>query len=160
MKGPAKSTKYTSKLTQWHLQKLLQSSNSNKCFVKIFSEIPPKKTCGKFGCSHNHGECPAHGTTYSKCGHQNHWAQQCRSSGRRNSSTGHSPALEDHRIDNSDSAASMPTKAWDVEEASSSSIDPLPTRNQAKAVDEEESHSRLPPSQLQNSSQDQHTLPK
>ena len=33
-----------------------------------------------------------HGTTCSKCGHLNHWAQQCRSSWRRNSSTGHSPS--------------------------------------------------------------------
>ena len=46
----------------------------------------------KCGCSHSHGDCPAHGTTCSKCGHLNHWAQQCRSSGRRNSSTSHSPS--------------------------------------------------------------------
>ena len=59
---------------------------------KSFQKGPPKKTCGKCGCSHNHGECPAYGTTCSKCGHQNHWAQQCRSSGRRNSSTGCSPS--------------------------------------------------------------------
>ena len=32
------------------------------------------------------------GTTCSKCGRPNHWAQQCRSSGRRNSSTGRSPS--------------------------------------------------------------------
>ena len=51
-----------------------------------------KKTYGKCGCSHSHRECPAHGTTCSKCGCMNHWAQQCRSSGRRNSSTGHSPS--------------------------------------------------------------------
>ena len=59
---------------------------------KSFQKGPPKKTCGKCRCSHSHGECPAHGTTCSKCGHMNHWAQQCRSSGRRNSSTGHSPS--------------------------------------------------------------------
>ena len=58
---------------------------------KSFQKGPPKKTCGKCGCLHNHGDCPAHGTTCGKCGHLNHWAQQCRSSGRRNSSTGHSP---------------------------------------------------------------------
>ena len=61
--------------------------------LKSFQKGPPKKTCGKCGCSHSHGECPAHGTTCSKCGHMNHWAQQCRSSGRRNSSTGCSPSL-------------------------------------------------------------------
>ena len=57
---------------------------------KSFQKGPPKKTCGKCGCSHNHGDYPAHGTTCGKCGHLNHWAQQCRSSGRRNSSTGRS----------------------------------------------------------------------
>ena len=60
---------------------------------KSFQKGPPKKTCGKCRCSHNHGECPAYGTICSKCGHQNHWAQQCRRSGRRNSSTGCSPSL-------------------------------------------------------------------
>ena len=59
---------------------------------KSFQKGPPKKTCGKCGCSHSHGDCPAYGTTCSKCGRPNHWAQQCRSSGRRNSSTGHSPS--------------------------------------------------------------------
>ena len=39
------------------------------------------------------GDCPAYRTTCSKCGRPNHWAQQCRSSGRRNSSTGRSPSL-------------------------------------------------------------------
>ena len=59
---------------------------------KSFQKGPPKKTCGKCGRSHSHGDCPAYGTTCSKCGHLNHWAQQCRSSGRRNSSTGCSPS--------------------------------------------------------------------
>ena len=60
--------------------------------LKSFQKGPPKKTCGKCKCSHSHRDCPAHGTTCSKCGHLNHWAQQCRSSGRRNSSTGRSPS--------------------------------------------------------------------
>ena len=59
---------------------------------KSFQKGPPRKTCGKYGCSHSHGDCPAYGTTCSKCGRPNHWAQQCRSSGRRNSSTSHSPS--------------------------------------------------------------------
>ena len=59
---------------------------------KSFQKGPPKKTCGKCGRSHSHGDCPAYGTTCSKCGQPNHWAQQCRSSGRRNSSTGRSPS--------------------------------------------------------------------
>ena len=59
---------------------------------KSFQKGPPRKTCDKCGRSHSHGDCPAYGTTCSKCGRPNHWAQQCRSSGRRNSSTGHSPS--------------------------------------------------------------------
>ena len=59
---------------------------------KSFQKGPPRKTCGKCGRSHSHGDCPAYGTTCSKCSRPNHWAQQCRSSGRRNSSTGHSPS--------------------------------------------------------------------
>ena len=59
---------------------------------KSFQKGPPKKTCAKCRCSHSHRDCPAHSTTCSKCGQLNHWAQQCRSSGRRNSSTGHSPS--------------------------------------------------------------------
>ena len=60
--------------------------------LKSFQKGPPRKTCGKCRRSHSHGDCPAYGTTCSKCGRPNHWAQQCRSSGRRNSSTGHSPS--------------------------------------------------------------------
>ena len=120
---------------------LIQASTLAKSFQK---GPPPKKTCGKCRCSHNHRECPTHSTTCSKCGFQNHWAQQCRSSWRRNSSTGHSPSLEGRRIDNSNSAASMTIKSGDMEEASSSS-GLLPTRNQAMTGDKEESHSRLPP---------------
>ena len=59
---------------------------------KSFQKGPPRKTCGKCGRSHSHGDCPAYGTTCSKCGRPNHWALQCRSSGRRNSSTGCSPS--------------------------------------------------------------------
>ena len=60
---------------------------------KSFQKGSAKKTCGKCGRSHSHGDCPAYGTTCSKCGRPNHWAQQCRSSGRRDSSTGRSPSL-------------------------------------------------------------------
>ena len=93
MKGPAKSIKYTSKLTQWHPSNYSNPLIQTSALSMSFQKGPPKKTCGKCGCSHNHSECLAHSTTCSKCGHINHWAQQCRSSGRRNSSTGHSPSL-------------------------------------------------------------------
>ena len=49
---------------------LIQTSALSKSFQKG----PPKRTCGKCRYSHSHGECPAHGTTCSKCGHMNHWA--------------------------------------------------------------------------------------
>ena len=94
MKGPAKSTRYTSKLTQWHppsnySNPLIQTS----ALLKSFQKGPPKKNCGKCRCSHSYGECPAHRTTCRKCGCLNHWAQQCRSSGRRNSLAGYSTSL-------------------------------------------------------------------
>ena len=45
------------------------------------------------------------------------------------------PPREGHRTDNGNSVANKPTKAWDMEEASSSR-DLLPTRSQAKAITE------------------------
>ena len=73
------------------------NSNTNpliqtNALSKSFQKGPSRKTCGKCGRSHSHGDCPAYGTTCSKCGRPNHWAQQCRSSGRRNSSTSCSPS--------------------------------------------------------------------
>ena len=60
---------------------------------KSFSERPSQENLWQVQTlTQTTGNAPAHGTTCSKCGHMNHWAQQCRSSGRRNSSTGHSPS--------------------------------------------------------------------
>ena len=103
---------------------------------KSFQKGPPKKTCGKCGHSHSPGECPAHSTTCSKCGLMNHWAQQCRSSGRRNSSTGRSPSWEGHRIDRDSTASSSLGKAEDVEVVASRNL--LPTRSHAKVMAVEE----------------------
>ena len=65
------------------------------CYKQVlcqsFQKCSPKKTYGKCRHSYNHVECPAHGTTCI-CGKKNHWAQQCRSSGRRHSSSGCSPS--------------------------------------------------------------------
>ena len=110
---------------------------------KSFQKGPPKKTCGKCGHSHSHGDCPAYGTICSKCGWPNHWAQQCRSSGRRNSSTGHSPSLgRPYRIDRDASVVTSQIKAEDEEEEETSSRNLLP-KGQAMAVaEEEESPSR------------------
>ena len=93
MKGPAKNTRYTSKLTLWQPPVTTPILKCKLMLCQSFQKDPPKKVCGKCGCSHSHGDCPAHSTTCSKCGHLNHWAQQCRSSGRRNSSTSCSPSL-------------------------------------------------------------------
>ena len=108
---------------------LIQTSALSKSFQKG----PPKKTCGKCRCSHSNGDCPAHGTTCSKCGCLNHWAQQCRSSGRKNSSTGCSPSLGRPQNKQRQFSGKQPIKAGDVEEAVASR-DLLPTRSQAKAM--------------------------
>ena len=59
---------------------------------KSFQKHPPKKTCCKYRCSHNHGDCPAWGTICNVCVQKNHWFQQCRRSGRRHSLLGHTPS--------------------------------------------------------------------
>ena len=96
----AKSHERTSQEYQIHKQAHSMAPPSNyhnplietSALSKSFQKGPHRKTCGKCRCSHNYRECPAHSTTCSKCGCLNHWAQQCRSSGRRNSSTGRSPS--------------------------------------------------------------------
>ena len=97
----AKAHKRTCQEYQIHKQAHSMANPSNSyanpliqtnALSKSFQKGPPRKTCGKCGCSHSHGDCPAYRTTCSKCGWPNHWAQQCRSSGRRNSSTGRSPS--------------------------------------------------------------------
>ena len=99
----AKAHKRTCQEFQIHKQAHSMANPSNSysnpliqtnALSKSFQKGPPKKTGGKCRRSHSHGDCPAHGTTCSKCGHLNYWAQQCRSSGRRNSSTGRSPSPE------------------------------------------------------------------
>ena len=67
---------------------LLQTCSLSKSFQKG----PPKKTYGKCRHSHNHDECPVFGTVCIGCGKKNHWVQQCRSSGRRHSSSGCTPS--------------------------------------------------------------------
>ena len=97
----AKAQERTSQEYQIHKQAHSMTPPSNysnpliqtSALLKSFQKGPPKKTCVKCGCSQNYGECPAHDTTCSKCGHMNYWPQQCRSSGRGNSSIGHSPSL-------------------------------------------------------------------
>ena len=98
----AKAHKRTCQEYQIHKQAHSMANPSNSyanpliqtnALSKSFQKGPPRKSCGKCGRSHSHGDCPAYGTTCSKCGQPNHWAQQCRSSGRRNSSTGRSPSL-------------------------------------------------------------------
>ena len=72
----------------------------------------------------------------------------------------HPPPEGHNNRDKEDTVASSSTKAGDrEEEAMAKSRDPLP-RSQVQAKDKEESHTRLPPSQLLNSSKDQHSLPK
>ena len=95
MKGPAKNTRYT---RQAH-SVAAPSNYSNpliqtNALSKSFQKGPLKKTLWQVQDAHTAMEtAQLMGATCSKCGCLNHWAQQCRSSGRRNSSTGHSPSL-------------------------------------------------------------------
>ena len=143
----AKAHKRTCQEYQIHKQAHSMANPSNSyanpliqtnALSKSFQKGPPKKTCGKCGRSHSHGDCPAYGTTCSKCGWPNQWAQQCRSSGRRNSSTGRSPSPgRPQDIDRDASVATRPAKAKDEEEEETTSRDPLP-KGQAVAVAEKE----------------------
>ena len=161
MREPAKSTRSTSKLTQWHPQQLLKSSVTNKCFVILFRKALPRRPVANVD---------SHTTMVNALPIGLHAVSVARRT------TGFSnveglgggivhldthPPQEGHRSrDNKDSVASNSTKAGDMEkEAIATSRDPLPI-NQELDVDEETSHTRLPPSWLLNSSQDQHTLPK
>ena len=110
---------------------LIQTNALSKSFLKG----PPKKTCGKCRHSHSHRDCPAHGTTCSKCGRLNHWAQQCRSSGRRNSSTSSSPSPGRPQNRQRRFSGNKP-KVEDMEEAVASRN--LLPKDQAVAVAEEE----------------------
>ena len=60
--------------------------------LSLFRKALPRKPVASADAHIATVDCPAYGTTCSKCDHQNHWAQQCRSSGRRNSSTSCSPS--------------------------------------------------------------------
>ena len=141
----AKPHERTSQEYQIHKQAHSMANPSNSysnpliqtnALSKSFQKGPPKKTCGKCGCSHSHGDCPAHRTTCSKCGHLNHWAQQCRSSGRRNSSTSRSP---------SPGRPQNKPKAGDEEEEETSSRNLLPKGQAVAVAEEEENPSRQTP---------------
>ena len=105
MKGPAMSTSSTSKLIQalWQTTITLQF----KPIDVLSKSFQKKKSCGKCGRSHNHGECPAYGHTCHQCDQKNHWSQMYRA--QRNSSTGHIPSphrqhnREDHQATSSTS---------------------------------------------------------
>ena len=93
MRGPAKSIRYTSKpilATQLITQIL--------CFklvlcLSLFSKALPRSPVANAD-AHTTMETAQHGelTTCGNCGQKNHWQAMCRSFGRKNSSTGHSPS--------------------------------------------------------------------
>ena len=59
------------KQAQWHHPPPNNYSNPvTSALSKSFQKGPPKKSCGKCGHSHNHGECPTYGTACSNCGWQ------------------------------------------------------------------------------------------
>ena len=104
---------------------------------KSFQKGPPKKTCGKCGWSHSHGDCPAYRTTCSKCGRPITGVSNVEAPGGGTvQPVAHHPR-ESHRIDRDASVATRPAKAKDEEEEETTSRDPLP-KGQAVAVAEEE----------------------
>ena len=160
MKGPAKSTRYTSKLTQWHSpvttpilcykQAICQSLFRKTLPRKPVATVDALTTTGNAQCRVLYAATVARRTT----GLSNVEAL--------GGGTVHlvaHPPWEGHNRDNKDSVASSSTKAGDRKEEATSSRGPLP-RSQVLAEDEEESHTRLLPSWLLNSSWDQYTLPK
>ena len=110
---------------------------------KSFQKGPPRKTCGKCGCSHSHGDCPAYGTTCSKCGRQITGPSNVEApEGGTVQPVAHHPQ-EGHRIDrDAPVATSSPTKAKDEEEEETSSRDLLPKGQAVAMAEEEESPSR------------------
>ena len=68
MRGPVMNIRCTNRLTQPHPVTTPILCFKQVLLSKSFQKFPPKKTCGKCGCSHNHGEFPAFGTTCSGCG--------------------------------------------------------------------------------------------
>ena len=104
---------------------------------KSFQKGPPKKTCGKCGRSHSHGDCPAHGTTCSKCGRLITGLSNVEALGGGTVQPVAHPPREGHRIDRDAPVATSQTKAGDEEEEETSSRNLLP-KGQALAVAEEE----------------------
>ena len=157
-----KSTRSTSKLTQWHppsnySNPLIQTSALSKSFQKGLPRRPV-------------ANADAHTTMMNALPTRLHAVSVARrTTGLSNvealgGGTGHPdahPPWEGHRSrDHEDSVAISSTKAGDKEEeAIVTSTDPPPI-NQELDIDEEPSHTKLLPSQLMNSSQDQHTLSK
>ena len=92
-----------------------------------------KRSCGKCGRIHNHGDCPAHGKVCHSCGRKNHWTQMCRT--RRSSSSGHTPSP--HRPqDRYDHRAASHSSSREEEEGkavASSSRKALPTKARKEA---------------------------
>ena len=106
--------------------------------LKSFQKGPPKKTCGKCGCSHNHGECPTRGTTCSKCGRLKPLGSAMQKL-REEEQFNRLLTLPGKATDQIEtfSVATSQTKAGDEEEEEKSSRNLLP-KGQAMAVAEKE----------------------
>ena len=159
MKVPAKSTRYTSKLTQWHppvttpifcyKQALCQSFFRKALPRKPVANADAHITMGNAHPLGLHAAAVARRTTELSN------VEALR--GGTVPLVAH-PPWEGCKTDKEDSVASSSTNAEDREEEATSSSNPLP-RSLVQAKDDKESHTRLLPSRLLNSSQDQYTLP-
>ena len=108
---------------------LMQTSALSKSFQKG----PPKKTCGKCGCSHSHRECPALILHVASVAVWITGLSNVEALGGGTAELVTHPPREGHRIDRDGSVVSSQIKAGDKEEAVASR-DLLPTRSQAKTV--------------------------
>ena len=162
MKGPAKSTRYTSKLTQWHPP----VTTPILCYKQVlcqnlFRKTLPREPVANVDTLTTTGNAQCMGLYAAAVARRTTGLSNVEALGLGSVHLVTHPPWEGHNRDNEDSAASSLTKAGDGEEEAmaSSSRDPLP-RNQVLDEDVELSHTRLLPSQLLNSSHDQHTLTK
>ena len=110
---------------------------------KSFQKGPPRKTCGKCGCSHSHGDCqPTEPHAVSVADQITGSSNVGAPGGGTVQPVTHHPQ-EGHRIDrDAPVATSCPTKAKDEEEEETSSRDLLPKGQAVAVAEEEESPSR------------------
>ena len=147
----AKAHKRTCQEYQIHKQAHSMANPSNSysnpliqtnALSKSFQKGPPKKTCGKCGRSHSHGDCQLTGPHAVSVASQITGLSNVEApEGGTVQPVAH-PPREGHRIDRDTSVATSPTKAEDEEEEETSSRNLLPKGQAVAMAEEEENPSR------------------